>query len=104
MRKSLTQDELVIVLDRWAGQDVAVRVIALGDELMAVFRGRLGARTADKQPALFWPLDLRPRTTAEAEEPGVYLHPHAFRDAAIHVGDTVVEWRQGDVIINVRRQ
>ena len=101
MRRPLTDHELVARLDSWVGARVSVRVVTRGDELLAVFRGILAARKSTKRPALFWPLegDL----ADEAEEPGVYLHPHLFVDASLHTGDWVVEWRQGDVVVNVRR-
>ena len=102
MRKPLNTDELVVVLDGWAGKPVAVRVVASGNQLIAVFRGRLGNRTTEKHPALFWPLTNGARGPTDAEEPGVYLHPDAFRGAAIHEGSFVVEWRQGDVVVNLR--
>lgn len=105
MRRRLTDHELGAQLDAWAGAPVSVRVVAAGDELIAVFRGRLAARSASKRPALFWPLERDAATAgvAEAEEPGVYLHPHLFAGAEIHTGDSVVEWRQADVVVNVRR-
>ena len=101
MRRPLTDHELIARLDAWAGAGVSVRVVTRGDELIVVFRGVLGPRTATKRPALFWPLERN--LGGEAEEPGVYLHPHLFVDAWLHTGQSVVEWRQGDVVVNVRR-
>jgi hypothetical protein len=105
VRRSVTEDELVAVLDRWAGTPVAVRVVTCGAELVVVLRGRLSRRTGAKHPSVFWPVECegRARGSDEAEEPGVYLHPRIFAGAWIHVGDGVVEWRQGDVVVNVRR-
>jgi hypothetical protein len=106
MRRPLTEEDLVAVLDAWAEMAVVVRVVADDDELIAVFRGRLGRRTAAKHPALFWPLETpgTPPAPTQAEQPGVYLHPHLFSAARFHVGDTVVEWSQAGVEVNVRRE
>ena len=102
MGEPLTQEQAVALLDEWVGGEVAVRVVSDGDDLLAVFQGRLCGRSAGKQPALFWPL----RTSAHSqhlEQPGVYLHPERFHDAAAHEGRFVLELRQGGVTLNIRR-
>jgi hypothetical protein len=97
----LSQQQLVALLDQWVGREVAVRVVSSGDDLLAVFQGRLGPRTAAKAPALFWPLAV----TGEqhAEQPGLYLHPEWFQDATAHEGKFVLELRQNGVTLNIRR-
>jgi hypothetical protein len=94
-------DELLEVLERWEGSRVSVRVVARYDELVAVFSGRLGARSDEKAPALFWPIEGG--NSPAAEEPGIYLHPELYEGARIHAGDFVAEYRQGGVTVNVRR-
>ncbi len=104
MRQEITRDEFVLALDRWAGRGVAVRV-AVGGDLIAVFRGVLRGRSDEKRPALFWPV-VRPEPSEGAdhlERPGLYLHPKGFEAAAVHVGETVLELRQFGVTLNVRR-
>jgi hypothetical protein len=91
------------VLDGWAGESVAVRIVAEPDELIAVYRGRLGRRSDEKRPSSFWPLEPNESASVNVETPGVYLHPHLFGGAELHVGSTVLEWRHGDVTTNVRR-
>jgi hypothetical protein len=103
MKEALTQQQLISRLDEWMGADVAVRVVSDGDDLIAVFQGRLGHRSAGKQPALFWPLetvDERPYL----EQPGIYLHPERFQRASAHEGKFVLELRQGGVTLNIRRR
>ena len=98
----LTQEQFVAILDQWVGGEVAVRVVNNSDDLVAVFRGRLGGRSAGKQPALFWPL----RTAGDSEhpeQPGIYLHPPRFGEASAHEGKFVLELRQGGVTVNIRR-
>lgn len=102
MDKPLTQQQLATVLDQWVGNEVTVRVVSDGDDLLAVFQGRLGARTADKQPALFWPLHASAQSH-HFEQPGIYLHPEHFRAALAREGDFVVELRQAAVTLNIRR-
>lgn len=93
---------LLGVLDRWEGSHVVVRVVAAAEnELMAVFAGRLEARSEEKLPALFWPLESP--DPPKAERPGIYLHPDSYEDARIHEGDFVVEFLQAGVTINIRR-
>jgi len=85
----------VVLLDRWVGSVVAVRVVSDGDDLIAVSQGRLSERSAGKQPALFWPL----RTTEQPqhlEQPGIYLHPERFQGASAHEGSFVLELRQAE--------
>ena len=102
MERALTGDELTATLDDWSGAAVAVRVVASGDELVAVFAGILGLRSAAKHPSLFWPLEAASGVTT-IERSGVYVHTNLVEDAAIHTGDSVVAWRQGGTITNVRR-
>ena len=99
---SLTQKELVALLDEWVGAEVAVRVVSDGDDLIAVFKARLARRSAAKQPALFWPL----RTSDDGEhieQPGIYLHPERLQAASVHEGSFVLELRQAGVTLNIRR-
>ena len=105
MRRRLSERDLIEVLAAWAGAEVAVRVVVGGDELLAVVRGRLGRETGAKRPALFWGVETGEGTSdpTRAETPGVYLHPHLLAGAWLHVGASVVEWRQADVVVNVRR-
>jgi hypothetical protein len=102
LEESLTQQQLVVLLDQWVGGEIAVRVVSDSDDLIAVFQGRLCGRSSAKQPALFWPL----RTTDQRrhiEQPGIYLHPERFQDASARDGRFVLELRQGGVTLNIRR-
>ena len=101
MDKPLTQQELVAVLDQWAGGRVTVRVVSKGDELLAVSEGRLEPRSPQKQPALFWPLSAD--QPPHFEQPGIYLHPERFEEASLHEGEFVLELRQDEVTLNLRR-
>jgi len=101
MRTAISEEQVVTLLDRWGGHPVSIRVIAPGHQLLAIYRGRLGRRTAEKRPSLFWPLECVGAPPG-AEEAGIYLHRGLVEDAAEHPGD-VVEWRQTDVTLNVRR-
>ena len=104
MSEALTQQDAVTALDGWAGEGIAVRVVGGGDELLSVFRGRLGQRTAEKHPAEFWPLLSGAEGGFEAvERPGIWLHPEAFEDAVMHTGGQVLELRQSGVTLNLRR-
>ena len=104
MRKALTRDALVDVLDGWTGQTVAVRVVSEADNLIAVCCGELCKQSDEKRPALFWPLaHAAPGHAEHTEKPGVYLHPESFESAVLHVGATVVELRQDGVTLNIRR-
>ena len=100
MLQPLTRDEAVRALDRWAGQEVTVRVVTESNELVAVCCGQLGRRSNEKRPALFWP--LLP-ASPHAEKPGVYLHDEQLQDAALHVGGAVLELRQQGVTLNIRQ-
>jgi hypothetical protein len=102
MPDALTSERFVAALDRWAGQRVSVRVVTRGDDLLAVFAGRLVPRSDDKQPALFWPV-VEAAGGAQFEQPGIYLHPERFESAAVHTGKWVLELRQADVTLNIRR-
>lgn len=101
----LNLEQCAEILDGWAGRIVAVRVVAERDDLLAVFRGELGARSPEKRPALFWPLTTGPDAAGmpHVEVPGLYLHPERFQSAALHVGGWVLELRQGAITLNVRR-
>ena len=98
----LTQAQLVAALDRWVGGEVVVRVVSDGSNLLAVCRGRLGERSAGKQPAYFWPL-RSPDDAEHLEQPGIYLHPGRFQAAAVREGSFVLELRQAGVTLNIRR-
>lgn len=89
-------------LARWHGAMVTVRVVAAGDELVAVCAGRVGEESDRHRPAVLWPLD-GPTIAQTTEEPGLYVHPDLLSDVRVHPGAFVVEYRQGDVEINVRR-
>ncbi|HEU0317229.1 MAG TPA: hypothetical protein VFR49_07865 [Solirubrobacteraceae bacterium] len=80
---------------------MSVRVVVRYDELVAVYSGRLGARSEEKPPALFWPIESD--DGPPAEEPGIYLHPGIYEGASVHAGDFVAEYRQAGVTVNVRR-
>jgi hypothetical protein len=86
--------ELLDVLDRWRDTHVAVRVVASTDELVAVFSGKLGSRSAAKASSLFWPVDLTPVATPDLEQPGIYAHPELLSDVRLHVGGFVIEFAQ----------
>jgi hypothetical protein len=95
--------ELLDVLDRWRGRHVAVRVVARTDELIAVFSGELGSRSAAKGSSLFWPVELDPAAAPELEEPGIYAHPELLSDVRLHTGGFVIEFTQAGVTVNLRR-
>jgi hypothetical protein len=81
---------------------VAVRVVAgATDELVAAFAGRLRARSDEKHPALFWPVESL--ESPAAERLGIYLHPGSYESAQVHEGEFVVEFEQAGVTTNVRR-
>jgi hypothetical protein len=98
----LTQQQFVVILDQWVGSQVAVRVVNHSDDLVAVFRGRLGGRSTGKQPALFWPLRT-PGDSEHLEQPGIYMHPERFEEASAHEGKFVLELRQVGLTLNIRR-
>jgi hypothetical protein len=95
--------ELLEALDQWHNTRVAVRVVAANDELVAVFLGRLGARSREKGASLFWPVEVAGATTDTLERPGVYAHPELLSEVHVHVGEFVVEFKQAGVTVNVRR-
>jgi hypothetical protein len=101
MKQLISQEDFVARLDGWIGQEVAIRMVGDGDELLAVFQGQLGERSDEKEPALFWPL---PRVTraAHAEKPGIYLHPERFERAAVREGKFVLELGQAGATLNIR--
>jgi hypothetical protein len=102
VEEPLPQEQVIALLDRWVGGEVVIRVVSDSDDLIAVFQGRLGGRSAGKQPALFWPLS----TTDDRghwEQPGIYLRPERFQGASIHEGKFVLELRQLGVTLNIRR-
>jgi hypothetical protein len=102
MRVTGPDQRILELLDGWEGFEVSVRVTAGSPEqLVAVFSGRLGSRSDEKRPAVFWPVEQhRP---PRAERPGIYLHPDTFDESRVHPGDFVVELRHGAVTTNVRR-
>jgi hypothetical protein len=100
--KPLTQEQLGALLDQWVDSDVTIRVVSKDDDLIAVFQGRLGARTDAKQPALFWPLRVQD-LSHQIEQSGIYLHPEHLHEALAREGGFVVELRQAEVTLNVRR-
>ncbi|MBN1529232.1 MAG: hypothetical protein JW895_09245 [Thermoleophilaceae bacterium] len=90
------------MLDGWAGEEVAVRIVNETDDLVAVSIGRLSPRQASKAPALFWPLSFEVAHEHD-EQPGIWLHPNLLDRAWLHEGGFVVELHQGHVTVNVRR-
>jgi hypothetical protein len=100
--EQLTRDSLVAALDEWVGARIAVRVVTDEDDLLCIFQGRLGARSAAREPAAFWPVGV-PALDNGMEEPGIYLHPDLFQAAMAHEGGFVLELRQRDVTMNIRR-
>ena len=99
----MNADALTALLDSWVGQAVAVRVVSVDRELLAVWHAELGERTHVKRPALFWPLRPVDRERSNRmETPGLYLHPDRLQDARRHVDPTVVDFRQGGVKIALR--
>jgi hypothetical protein len=95
-------DELVPILDQWSGLSVAVRVVA-GDDLVAVFAGRLGRRSAAKGSSAFWPVHTGAAAETTLEETGVYVHRELVSEVSLHTGGFVVEFRQAGTTVNVRR-
>ena len=98
---ALDWHDTVLALRGLEGREVAVRIAQhlVGDELVAVFHGVLGAVDPDaKQPSLFWPLgdpDQHP------ERPGLYLREDDFLGAETRAGGGVVV-TQREVVVNVR--
>ena len=109
MRKSVAKsgpapdDRLLELLDGWEGSRIAVRIITgVPEQLLAVFSGRLGRRSDEKHPAIFWPLEVE-ADFPPAERPGIYLHPETFDGGRVHPGNFVAEIRHGLTTTNVRR-
>ena len=94
-------NDLLHLLGAWEGCRVVVRIVTGEDELVAVFSGRLQARSDESHPALFWPVESA--DAPHVERVGIYLHPGSYEGARIHEGDFVVEFVQTGVTVNVRR-
>lgn len=101
MKAPKPDSALLAALSGWECSQVVVRVVSSADELIAIFTGRLQARSDEKHPALFWPLESP--DAPKAERTGIYLHPDSYEGVQIHEGDFVVEYRQSGVTINIRR-
>lgn len=84
-------------------QPVAVRIVAGSDELLAVFAGRLGPRSAEEHPRWFWPVEPDGPTYSTLERRGIYVHPELLGDVRVHVGGFVVEFTEAGVTVNLRR-
>jgi hypothetical protein len=95
--------DVIDALERWHSARVAVRVVAANDELIAVFTGRLGARSREKGSSLFWPIESEGAASGTLERPGIYAHPELLTDVRVHVGEFVVEFTQAGVTVNIRR-
>jgi hypothetical protein len=78
-------------------------VVSRDDELVAVFLGRLLARSPEKGLSLFWPVEFDGPAPGTLERPGIYAHPDLLSEVRIHVGEFVVEFTQAGVTVNVRR-
>ena len=102
-RSMAREHELLNVLDEWRGHHVAIRVVADRDDIVAVFAGRLGARSSTKGESLFWPVALEGAASGWLEAPGIYAHSELLSDVRTHVGGFVVEFTQSGVTVNVRR-
>jgi hypothetical protein len=115
-----TWEQVRDALGALEGSCVAVRLVERGDPeiLLAVFRGKLGAPSQAKHPALFWPVCPSPGREAAAvqdghrhfrrdrdhvEDVGLYLRRDRFEGAVGRAGCTVLAIVQGPVLINVRR-
>ena len=96
-------DELAGILDRWDGRPVAVRVVAAGDELLAVFAGTIGPRSAAKGSSLFWPVDTGACDETTLEQSGIYVRRELLSEVRVHTGGYVVEFTQAGTTVNVRR-
>ena len=94
---------LAELLEGWHGHPVAVRLVAQTDELVAVFAGILGARSAGKHPPWFWPVEPDCPTHPTLERRGIYVHPELLGGVRLHAGGFVVEYQQAGVIVNLRR-
>lgn len=95
--------ELLEALEGWQDARVMVRLVARNDELVAVFSGRLGARSGEKGQSLFWPVEPDGTAPAPFEKPGIYAHPELLSDVSIHIGEFVVEFAQAGLTVNLRR-
>lgn len=96
-------DELAAILDRWAGRAVAVRVVAEGNELVAVFTGTIGPRSAAKGSSFFWPVDTGASAETTLEESGIYVQRELLSGVRLHAGGFVVEFAQAATTVNIRR-
>ena len=85
---------LAEVLEGWQGHQVAVRLVAQPNELVAVFAGALGARSPGKHPPWFWPVEPDGPARPTLERRGIYVHPELLGDVRLHVGGFVVEYDQ----------
>ena len=94
---------LAELLEGWEGHPVAVRLVVQTDELVAVFAGTLGARSAEKHPPWFWPVKPDGPTHPTLERRGIYVHPELLGGARLHGGAFVVEYEQAGVTVNLRR-
>jgi hypothetical protein len=94
---------LAELLEGWVGHAVAVRLVARTDELVAVFAGTLGARSVEKHPPWFWPVEPDGPTHPTLERRGIYLHPELLGGVRLHVGGFVIEYEQAGVTVNLRR-
>jgi hypothetical protein len=96
-------NELAALLDRWAGRPVAVRVVAEGDELVAVFTGTLGPRSAAKGSSFFWPVDTGASAETTVEDSGIYVQRELLSGVRLHTGGFVLEFAQAATTVNIRR-
>jgi hypothetical protein len=103
MTERAMEARLLEALARWRDERVAVRVVAGPDELVAVFVGTLSARSDEKHPALFWPVEPEQGGSDGLERSGIYVHRELLTEVRVHVGEFVVEYEQAGVTVNVRR-
>jgi hypothetical protein len=101
MERSAIAD-LAALLSNWEGQPLTVRVLTAANELVAVFNARLGARSSEGHPPFFWPLDAHAAVDT-VERRGIYVHPDLLTDVEIREGQSVAEFSQDGVILNLRR-
>jgi hypothetical protein len=94
---------LTRLLESWANEAVAVRVVTASDDLVAVFAGTLRSCSGEQHPELFWPLECDDRNPPTVERHGIYVHPELLDDVRVHTGGFVVEYVQAGVTVNVRR-
>ena len=93
--------ELSRLLEQWCGERVSARIVTQSDDLAAVFVGRLGSQSDTKHPAAFWPLEGG--APHGPEQPGLYAHPDLLQRVDLHEGGFVIEYEQGNVVVNIRR-